>query len=196
MCREGFDRKACAALVSNGLLPADRDTARALQELHPIHAAPSCPPVDSLPQAYDIELETLEKVLHSFPPDSGPGPSALRMEHILEALTPANRHAVLQQLLGVVNLLARGQVPAPVSVFAAGAGLVALPKPKGGVRPIAVGEVLRRITGKCLCAAVKEEAQSFFAPLQVGVACPSGVDGAVHACSLAGWACKPDAPAA
>ena len=58
--------------------------------------------------------------------------------------------------------------------------LLALPKPKGGLRPIAIGEILRRLTGKCLCATVKEEAKAYFAPLQVGVACPLGVDAAVH----------------
>ena len=36
--------------------------------------------------------------------------------------------------------------------------------------------------GKCLCAAVKEEAQVFFEPLQVGVACKLGIDAAVHSC--------------
>lgn len=40
--------------------------------------------------------------------------------------------------------------------------MMALPKESGGIRPIAVGEVLRRITGKCLCAAVREEAHAFF----------------------------------
>ena len=59
---------------------------------------------------------------------------------------------------------------------------MALAKPKGGLRPIAIGEILRRIAGKCLCAVVKEEAQTFFPPLQVGVACPAGADAAVHSC--------------
>ncbi|CAE8721897.1 unnamed protein product [Polarella glacialis] len=55
-----------------------------------------------------------------------------------------------------------------------------MPKATGGVRPIAIGEVLRRIVGKCLCASVKEEAKRFFHPSQVGVACPAGIDAAVH----------------
>ena len=64
----------------------------------------------------------------------------------------------------------------------AGAGLLALKKPKGGVHPIAIGEVLRRLVGKTLCANVKEQAQEFFKPNQVGVACPLGADAAIHAC--------------
>ena len=40
----------------------------------------------------------------------------------------------------------------------------------------------RRITGKTLCAAAKEQAQAYFSPTQVGVACPLGLDAAVHTC--------------
>ena len=114
LCREGFDRKACAALVSDGLLPANAANAKALQDLHPTHADPNCPDISTLPQAYDIDVETLERVLRSFPPDSAPGPSALRIQHILEALTPACRESVLGQLLGAVNFMARGQFYAKI----------------------------------------------------------------------------------
>ena len=103
------------------------------------------------------------------------------VRHFLDAMTPAYKDIALNQLLDVVNLLARGQAPAAVAPYLAGAGLVAVPKPKGGVRPIAIGEVLRRITGKALCATAENDAAACFAPLQVGVACPLGVDAAVHA---------------
>ena len=42
--------------------------------------------------------------------------------------------------------------------------------------------MLRRITGKALRTTAKEDAQAYFASLQVGVACPLGVDAAVHTC--------------
>ena len=57
---------------------------------------------------------------------------------------------------------------------------VAVPKAKGGLRPI-VGELLRRLTGKCLLEAVREAARDFFWPAQVGVAVPAGAEKAVHA---------------
>ena len=44
------------------------------------------------------------------------------------------------------------------------------------VRPIAVGEALRRLTGKCLCY----KASEFFQPLQFGVACASSSEKVVH----------------
>ena len=52
----------------------------------------------------------------------------------------------------------------------------------GDVRPIVVGEVLRRLTSKCLCSAVSD-VQAFFGSLQVGVACPLGLEVAIHTIS-------------
>jgi len=46
------------------------------------------------------------------------------------------------------------------------------------VRPIAVGKKLRRLTGECLMAAVRDEAKAFFCPAQLGT--PGGVEAAVH----------------
>eukprot|EP00731_Ephydatia_muelleri_P021237 Em0013g964a len=48
------------------------------------------------------------------------------------------------------------------------------------IRPIAVGKVLRRLTGKCLCTLTKHKATEFFQPLQFGVACPSGTEKVIH----------------
>ena len=48
------------------------------------------------------------------------------------------------------------------------------------VRPIAVGAVLRRLTGKCLCGVTKIKASQFFRRHQYGVACPGGSEKIVH----------------
>ena len=58
---------------------------------------------------------------------------------------------------------------------------MALPKPQGGYRPIAVGEVLRRLSGKCLMRLVRDDAQTYFWTGQVGVAVPGGAERAIHA---------------
>ena len=48
------------------------------------------------------------------------------------------------------------------------------------IRPIAVGETLRRLVGKCLCQITKGKASDYFSPHQFGVACPSGAEKIVH----------------
>ena len=71
-----------------------------------------------------------------------------------------------------------------IASFLAGGNLTALVKSKQGssldIRPIAVGEALRRLTGKCLCALVRSKASEFFQPHQFGVACPMGAEKIVH----------------
>ena len=65
-----------------------------------------------------------------------------------------------------------------------GGFLTALSKLKPGcapdIRPIAVGEVLRRLTGKCLCAVLKQRVIDFLEPIQFGVACPMGSEKVIH----------------
>ena len=119
--------------------------------------------------------------LRAFPLETAPGPTGLRVQHLRDACVVGNSDSFLAQLAEVVSLLAQGRAPSFVAPVLAGAGLVALPKPQGGVRPIAVGEILRRLTGKCLMTQVREDAQAFFWPAQVGVAVKGGAERAVHA---------------
>ena len=93
-------------------------------------------------------------------------------------------------LTAVCQLLAQGEVPAAVSPSFAGAALHALPKKHGGVRPIAVGETLRRLVAKLLCRSVRQEARDYLFPLQLGVGVQSGAEAAVHAARQ--WADRND----
>ena len=87
-------------------------------------------------------------------------------------------------LRDVVNLLASGKVPVSVSKFLAGGSLTALDRNKPNclpaIHPIAVGEALCCLVGKSLCAVTKEKASEYFAPLQMGVVCPSGAEKMIH----------------
>jgi hypothetical protein len=78
------------------------------------------------------------------------------------------------------NLIASGKACRRVQPFLAGGSLTALLKKDGGIRPIAVGDVLRRLTGKALVRAQKDKLVNYFSPLQVGVAVPCGAEAVVH----------------
>ena len=59
--------------------------------------------------------------------------------------------------------------------------MTALDKKNGAdVRPITVGETMRRVISKCLCAKVKSDARRFFAPFQFGNACKAGTERVIH----------------
>ena len=49
-----------------------------------------------------------------------------------------------------------------------------------GIRPIAVGFTLRRLTSKCANAHVSSRLATFFRPIQLGVSTPRGCEAAVH----------------
>ena len=105
-------------------------------------------------------------------------PTGLPGGHLKEALATAHADEVLVHLAAVVQLV--GDAPADLAQHLAGATLHALPKGQDDVRPIAVGETLRRLASKCLCQAMRDSAQDLLAPLQVGVAVPLGGEAAVH----------------
>ena len=59
---------------------------------------------------------------------------------------------------------------------------VALEKPGGGVRPIAVGCTLRRLVAKIAGQLVVDEMAELLSPRQLGYGVRGGAEAAVHAC--------------
>ena len=119
-----------------------------------------------------------------FPKLSAAGPSGLRIQHLIDAAEVPLQTPILQLLRKVINILASGKAPADVSIFLAGGNLTALQKSKPDcpldVCPIAVGEALCHLVGKCLCSMVKVKAAEIFDPLQRGVACAAGAEKIAH----------------
>ena len=184
LAREGLLGKACQALTSAGIAPNNNETWELIQSKHPkgpppIPPAPSTPPIPILSKDFNTAM-----VLRSFPKSTACGPSGLRIQHLLDTAEVPLQFPISSSLRDIVNLLASGKVPVSVSRHLAGGSLTALVKGKPGlppdIRPIAVGEALRRLTGKCLCAVLKSKASEFFAPFQFGVACPAGAEKVIH----------------
>ena len=61
-----------------------------------------------------------------------------------------------------------------------GAGLIALSKDDGGVRPIAIGLTIRRLAGKVAMSKMKDKCPALLHPNQLGVALPGGAEIGVH----------------
>ena len=181
----GQYRKAIQALTSEGLAPASSETLAEMLAKHPsgsLPPTPSSPP----PPPPNIEAGEIIRALRSFPGDSAPGPSLLRASHIKEAVfcpSPLLGDKVLQAITITVNHLSAGLAPSIVVPHLCGATLLANKKRGGGHRPIAVGEVLRRLTSKCLSRAVQTDVHHVLTPLQLGVGVKAGCEAIVHAVS-------------
>ena len=182
LAAEGELSRACAALTEPAPLPPSQATFEQLSAHHPQSALPDVSRLGPARPAAVPELssEAVIGALKTFPRASAPGPSGLRADHIKETLATAHGDEVTAHLVGLCQLLAKGEAPAVVAPYLGGARLHALPKKNGGVRPIAVGETIRRLVGKVLCHATRDDSNQYFWPLQVGVGVKLGGEAAVH----------------
>ena len=161
----GLHGKAYRILLSDGLAPLNNATWELLKSKHPSSPLPTPPDVPSTPLSLGPDFNIL-LFLFSFPKGTAAGPSSLRVQHLIDAAQIPLPISIGSSLGDIVNLLAAGKAPLSVARFQAGGSLTALNKFKDGsppdIRPIAVGETLRRLTGKCLCSLVKDKVSSFF----------------------------------
>ena len=179
---DGQYHKAVQLLQSEGLAPPSESTKEALLAKHPNVPLPPAFPTPTPPSSSTSE-SIVQKALNSFPKGTAPGPSGLRHAHLAEALScpsPSRGSAFLSNLSSFVNLLLSGDVPSPVRPYICCASLVAIKKKNGGIRPIAVGEIFRRLTSKCLCHQHRSHIVNILSPLQVGVCVPNGCEAIVH----------------
>ena len=182
--REGLLSKACQILTSKGIAPDTKETFERLKAKHPFSNPPSVPVgnIDTKPVQLQANFNLLA-VLRSFKKATACGPSGMRIQHFLDVASVPLPVSTITLLREVLNILLAGKAPEAIAPLLAGGSLTALLKVKGNgwdFRPIAVGEVLRRLASKCACNVVKEKASDFFSPFQFGVACPRGSEKIIH----------------
>ncbi|KAK3238646.1 hypothetical protein CYMTET_51356 [Cymbomonas tetramitiformis] len=179
------DTVPCLILV---FLPPclEPQTLEALEALHP-HRDGLPAPVRVAPLVLE-EAVPVEAVCRQSAA-SEPGCSSSSLSISVSSLTPgmygvpAIQHACEQ--------IVSNKVPEEILLWLIGARLVALLKPGGGVRPIACGEVLRRLAGKAVCRQMRMRfAAHFGAPPEHGTTSTAaqvgfGVQGAADVCVCA-----------
>ena len=179
LAEEGAWGKAAQQLSSSGLHdPNDVEVVRKLRSLHPPDVYPLLgtsfrPPTEPLCGPGSTSLDLLLSAIRSFAPGSAGGPSGLGPQHLQDLLKDKD-HVSVSTCLGTLAdfcvFYAEGRLP-PFGVLWLSVGrLIPLRKKDDGVRPIAIGDTLRRLVAKFLSAhetsvAVSRELQ----PLQMGV---------------------------
>ena len=186
LIQEGALRRACAALLQDPPVRPTDDVVASLRLLHPGSSVEDRLEMGSLRgvasgAAPSADVDQVRKALLSFPSTSGAGRSGLRPSHVRDALRPASSDLLLSELLSeVVSLLLRGKVPESIWPYVCGASIMALRKPNGSLRPIAIGETIRRLTSKVAVDLITERAREIFEPLQLGVKTPNGCEAIIH----------------
>ena len=139
---------------------------------------------EDLPPPLAVHSDAVLTALKAFPRGTSPGASQLRHQHLLEAVAgsvvPATQ-TCLDQLTKLMSFILAGKLDSSIAPWLAGAPLTALRKEKGGFRPIAVGDVFRRLASRLCCAAAKSRLPDLLLPYgQVGVGVKGGLEAASH----------------
>ena len=182
LAQEGQYTRALQALTSAGMASDTRATREAMKAKHPpARGEPQPAPTTDYPQI-SFSQEEVEKAARKFRRGSAPGPSGMRPEHLTVILqsAPGRRNSAVQELTRLVTVMAGGAVPQNVAPYLCGARLHAAAKKSGGIRPIAVGNLLRRLVGKCAATKLQDRAAAHFSPHQLGVGVRGGCEAIVH----------------
>ena len=180
---EGNVKGAVRLLCSNDKLATPN--VQSFNQLLPLH--PKAPierrhviPANALPlQVYPAAIRA---AVQTFPAGSSAGPDNLRPQHLKDLLVgTSDEDPLMLAITDLSNILLAGETPPEVRKCLFGATLLAIGKKDGGVRPIAVGFVWRRLAAKVACRHITERCANLFSPRQLGVGIPGGAEAAVHA---------------
>jgi hypothetical protein len=176
---DGQFRKAVRSLHSHGIAPACPATTQRLVELHPHDDGITHQPLPA--SSLEVQDDHVLKLLRSFPKGVGCGRSGWRAHHLVE-LSSCDGTNFLESLTKLVNLFLSGRAMPAFATFMSSASLVPLlKKDLLSIRPIAVGEIFRRLVSKCCVHAVTTQAASYLSPLQLGVGVQHGAESILHA---------------
>ena len=166
----------------------------------PTRASPAW---QGLPENIVLTSEEIERALRRMDSGTSPGPDLLRVPHLSTILrldqTPLPGLSGAETLCKVANRFIAGEFPDDVFQLFSAANLVAIPKGQPvdpsvngspgpmkhsptnrTIRPLAIGNVIRRLVSIACLNRVKHEAATFLAPIQTCVGVASGTDMIVH----------------
>ena len=193
LAKEGALSKASQTLFSNGIHSTTQEVADKLLEKHP----QTTPHTDgqhdmSTQEEFElrpilplqpVETDEVTDAIRRVPRGSAAGASGLSTTHVRELIQVPGAHdegGLIHALAALLTELARGAAPRELAEWITGAPITPLRKPNGDVRPIAVGETLRRLVSSILLARFRDEIRDYLTPLQVGVATRCGGETIIH----------------
>ena len=176
-------RKAAQVLHSTAsIVDLRSDTAQQeMLRLHPL-PPPTSTAIPTMPTSAPLTVleddEHLRRLLRRADNGTAAGPSGWT-GNMLSSLAQSDicRLGILALLRDIIN----GDVPDEARELLLASRLVALSKPNGGCRPIAVGEQLYRLAAIVATSRVCEAAAPLLAPHQYGVGVPAGAERILHA---------------
>jgi len=180
---EAGNCKAAVRIIctDDTLAPHSEETLKALEAKHPDTTHDRRPPcaADGVSrfQPLQVSSDDVRRALRSFPAGSSGGPDGLTPQHLLDLLIGATDDSLEQAIVDWVNVMLAGSF----NEIIFGRRLIASSKKDGGIRPITVSYIIRRLAAKCVNSHVIERRSQELQPLQLGAGVKGGVEAAVHA---------------
>ena len=160
----------------------------ALNQLLPLHPKTPTDHQQVLPSTtppLQVHPSAVKAAILTFPAGSSGGPDGLRPQHLQDLLTGTSEDdPLLHTITELINLILSGEIPVPVRKTLFGATLLAIGKKDGGLRPIAVGFVWRRLAAKVACRHITDRCATLLSPHQLGMGIAGGAEAAVHAARI------------
>lgn len=154
---EGNVHGAVRLLISDDVLALpDHSALTSLTSKHPPHPTPATFPEAPMPAPAlaPVAAQEVDAAVRSFNQGSAggmDGPLTGALRDLLLDQSVAHRDTLLDAIAELVDVLFQGAVPPEVCPIFFGATLIALNKKDGRVRPIAIGNVWRRLAAKIVC---------------------------------------------
>ena len=183
LCSLGRYSDALRALEETEFIPETDSNLAKLRKLHPAKSEVKTKPFTTTSISVSSE-SLLMDCLKSFPKGSAPGLDGYRAEHLIDACCTTQNVSLLTIITNFTSMILSGFVPLEVREWFGGGRLCALPKKDGGIRPICMGSVWRRLASKVICSMLQPKFSTFLAPNQLGVAVKSGSEVLIHQVDL------------
>lgn len=180
--RQGEVSYARQALTSSALAPGNDATYKELTDKtrRPREVSQPIPErVKQAPKTEDVRFSrvTFLQNLRSATKGTAAGPSGQRAERLQVLLDDEESAALLSQ---AAEKNARARLPQPVVKAIRFGRLTALTKPKGGVRGIVTGDIMRRMVARTLAQAYSSAFEEACAPFQYALSTRAGTDCVGH----------------
>ncbi|KAL0216326.1 hypothetical protein P9112_008510 [Eukaryota sp. TZLM1-RC] len=160
------------ALFSSDLAPVTDETVNQLVDLHPAEFLNlDKPSASQFWKQNPLSEKEVETAIFRLPSGKAPGPSGITFD-MLKSVCRQNSFIIKDLCSFFQDVLTMKIVP-PKELSAS--RLVALTKPNGKVRPIAIGEAIYRLMSSVIFNRVSTKAKEYFSPFQYGI---KTIDGA------------------
>ena len=129
----------------------------------------------------------IREAIRSFSGSSGGGVDGLRHIHLQDLISNQTAEAgyrLIISLTSSINTFLNGQISYICRILFFSANLTALRKRDGGIRPIAVRNILRRLASKVANHFASHKVSNFLRPVQLGVSVRNACEAAVHSARI------------